>query len=159
MRRERASFFELGGKIAPFGSTFTKLARAVAVLSKPIAEYGYSFYNKHKEKYDKRLDEYGLEKIEDPIRASVWFFKSEVRGDAIRRIDEINRIDSDMKRRGYFTPEDHRRKGQLFGYSEADIRGFLAWRSAMILRAYALTGEAEFTYTPLWGALTSECGS
>jgi hypothetical protein len=150
MREERAVFLG-SGKIGPFGAAFSKLVKAVASGSKPIAEYDYAIYKEHKELCDKRLQDYGLEKIEDPVHKTyrnIWFFKPQNREDAIKRIDEVNRIRLEAQTRGYLAFEDHAKLGKLFGYSEEDINGFLSWRAVLILRSYVMTGKAEYIYRP-----------
>ena len=156
MEKERAAFLSGSGKIAPFGETFHVLVEAVSRGEKPIAEYDRLDYLDNQPSFDETIRNGGLEKIDDPTRRCVWFFKPSNREDAFGRIAEINHINHEIDRRGYSTLKDHTRKGELFGYAEADSSSFLRWRSVLILRNYATTGKAEFAYRPMRAALTQQ---
>lgn len=135
---ERSKMFPYNGKIAPFGYTILQLAEAVALKAKPIAEHTYETYLKNKELFDKIISDYGLDKIEDLANDALWLFRHENREGALRRIEEYNAIHRDIRKRGYFTFDDHRKLGELFGYSDDDINKYINWRTLDILRSYTI---------------------
>jgi len=130
---------------------FTDLAHAVAFKNKPIGVF--PAYPEERKSFDKILIDHALEKIDDPDQIRVWFFKPQNREDALARIAAIHAIDQVKQQRSFFTVEDHRAKGRTFGYSEDEIEGFLCRRTAMILRSFVLTGQAQFTSHPVREAL------
>ena len=157
IERERRPALSTGGKIAPYGESFQELIGAVWEQGKPIAEFDYDIYKENQDFFDALLRERALEKTEDliPQYQCVWIFNSHDKENAMARINSIKAIDQKAWRRGYFTLTDHKEKGRLFGYSEADVEGFISWRTFVILRAYLRTGEGKLEYFPPQAQLTS----
>ena len=133
---------------------FSDLVHAVAFEGKPIAVF--PAYPEEREAFDKILIDHALEKIDDPDQIRVWFYLPRNRQEALRRINEVNKIDREKQRRGYYTIDDHRIKGWAFGYSAADIEDFLFRRTVMLLVSYAMTGRAEYTHCHQRTALTDK---
>ena len=157
IEEERRRYLNSDGKIAPHGESFQELISAVWEQGKPIAEFDYDIYRESRDVFDALLRERELEKSEDLTQQyqCVWIFSSHSKKDAAVRISLIRAIDQKAQQRGYFTLADHKAKGRLFGYSEADVKSFILWRTFVILRAYLRTGEGRLEYFPPQAQLTS----
>ncbi len=122
-RKALEASFPGPGKIAPFGESFQELASAVALKGKPIAEFDHKIYTEEKNICDCIIQNYGLDKLDDPAKKCVWLFRPKNRTNALKRIAELKNI----SQRKYCTLEDHKRIGELYGYSEVDIDKFISW--------------------------------
>ncbi|MCX5709676.1 MAG: hypothetical protein NT088_02980 [Candidatus Omnitrophica bacterium] len=132
------------GKVDSVVEGFRKLADAVALKGKPVAEFDYIIYCEEKAMCDRILNDFKLETLDDSVHNQIWFFRTENRVDALRRISELNEIYNANRR---ITFADHKRIGELFGYAQADIEGFLSRRSFNIITEYATTGKVELRRT------------
>ena len=142
MRKVFEASFSGPGKIAPFGESFQELASAVALKGKPIAEFDYNIYTEEKNICDCIIQNYGLEKLDDPAENHVLLFRPENKTDALKRMAELKNIHDNVSRHGYYTFKDHKRIGELYGYSGSDIDKFISWTVFSIMRAYAIIEQA-----------------
>lgn len=127
--------------IGPFGESFQELVSAVALKGKPLAEFNYEIYDEEKSICDQIIKIYGVEKLEDSASRCVWLFKYENKANAIKGINELKSIFNHISCRGYITFDDHKKMGELYGYSKRDINTFLASR---VYKAEMKEGQEKY---------------